>query len=89
MHYVPTTGEPAWGWNESLTRPTLSPSISIKSGHYAAAWNPGDACWCTYKEDVGFKCYICHSNIVDGRIIFAADCTHALVGHTVDLPDLD
>lgn len=30
---------------------------------------------------------ICHSYVRDGRIQFLGDCTHALAGQTVDLPD--
>lgn len=29
----------------------------------------------------------CHSFVTDGRIQFLGDSTHALAGHTVDLPD--
>lgn len=29
----------------------------------------------------------CHSFITDGRIQFLDDCTHALKGQTVDIPD--
>lgn len=29
----------------------------------------------------------CHSFVTDGRIQFLSDCTHALAGQTVDLPD--
>lgn len=32
------------------------------------------------------KC--CHSFVTDGRIRFLGDCTHALAGQTVDLPDV-
>lgn len=31
----------------------------------------------------------CHSFIKDGRIQFLGDCTHALNGQTVDIPDWD
>jgi len=31
---------------------------------------------------------VCHSYVTDGRIQFLADCTHALAGLTVDLPEL-
>jgi hypothetical protein len=31
---------------------------------------------------------ICHSVITDGLIQFCGDCTHALVGKTVELPDI-
>src|SRR5688572_7160529 len=32
---------------------------------------------------------ICHSFIREGQIEFLSDCTHALAGQTVPLPDLD
>jgi hypothetical protein len=30
---------------------------------------------------------ICHSYVTDGRMQMLADCTHALAGQTVDLPE--
>lgn len=32
--------------------------------------------------------YVCHSFVRDGKIQFLGDCTHALKGQTVDLPEL-
>ncbi len=32
--------------------------------------------------------HVCHSFIRNGRIEFLADCTHALAGQTVDLPEI-
>lgn len=32
---------------------------------------------------------ICHSFVREGRIEFLADCTHALAGQTVDLPETE
>ncbi|CCH54500.1 hypothetical protein BN8_03676 [Fibrisoma limi BUZ 3] len=32
---------------------------------------------------------VCHSFITDGKIQFLSDCTHALAGQTVELPDMD
>jgi hypothetical protein len=32
---------------------------------------------------------VCHSFITDGRIEFLPDCTHALAGQTVDLPEIE
>lgn len=32
---------------------------------------------------------VCHSFVRDGRIQFLGDCTHALAGQTVDLPEID
>lgn len=31
----------------------------------------------------------CHSFVRDGRIEFLGDCTHAMAGQTVDLPEVD
>lgn len=75
-----------WGWNGAVERPTITPSIDVKAGHYASQWREGDACWCG--KDYGFSCYRCHSTITDGRITFHPDSTHALSGQTVDLPDV-
>lgn len=32
---------------------------------------------------------VCHSFITDGKIQFLADCTHALAGQTVELPEIE
>lgn len=32
---------------------------------------------------------VCHSFVREGRIEFLNDCTHALAGQTVDLPDIE
>lgn len=88
-HVVPCN--PGWSWNQSVDRPTLHPSLSVASGHYASSWKPGDRCWCTYAAGGNaspFKCGRCHSIVTDGRIFFCADSTHALAGQTVDLPDV-
>lgn len=85
-------GPPCWGWNGSLERPTLSPSILAKSGHFASGHRPGeDGCWCDYNREhpeapVSFACYFCHSFVEGGRIRFLPDCSHSLAGQTVELP---
>ncbi len=86
MHAVPT-GDGRWSWNGDRRRPTLSPSILVRSGHYVDGWKPGDECWCG--KDYGFECYLCHSFVRDGRIVFLGDCSHALAGKTVDLPEVE
>jgi hypothetical protein len=86
-HVVPVPPHPrAWTFNGSIDKPTLSPSILVRSGHHAPHWKPGDNCWCG--KDYGFSCYVCHSFVRDGRIEFCADSTHALAGKTVDLADI-
>lgn len=66
--YVGGAGHPVWSFNESLERPTVSPSVLV-------TWTEFDVP------------KVCHSFINDGRIQFLGDCTHALAGQTVDLPE--
>lgn len=93
FHHVSLVqGDPAsWHWNGSVDKPTLSPSVLVRSGHHIP--NHGDECWCTYEKRYGkeppFKCYVCHSFVREGQIEFLSDCTHALAGKTVDLPSLE
>lgn len=81
---------PRWGYNGNPDAPTFTPSVLLKVGHYCQG-QEGKDCWCTYEERIGqpapFKCAICHSFVTDGRIQFLGDCTHALAGQTVELPN--
>ena len=81
---------PRWTWNGDAVKPTFQPSVLVQSGHYI----PGHIgeCWCSYyranpDKKPEFKCSVCHSFVVDGKIQFLSDCTHALAGQTVDLPE--
>ncbi|MGB3290916.1 MAG: DUF6527 family protein [Burkholderiaceae bacterium] len=69
---------PRWDYNGNPEKPTFTPSVKVT---YPA--NP-DA-------DDDFKEWrterVCHSFVRDGRIQFLGDCTHALAGQTVDLPE--
>jgi hypothetical protein len=89
--YVGSGSGPRWGYNDNPERPTFTPSVLVKSGHYISTHKPGDPCWCDYEARFGrpspFKCSICHSFVTDGKIQFLPDCTHELAGKTVDLPD--
>ena len=79
---------PRWGFNDDYDRPTFSPSVLVKTGHYCAGQD-GKDCWCTYEarrdKPAPFKCSVCHSFVRDGQIEFLGDCTHALAGRTVPL----
>lgn len=96
-HTVPVAGEtmPRWEWNGDLQRPTLSPSLLIRIGHFIPEHRKGagEGCWCSYNAEnpdspAPFKCVICHSFVRDGRIEFLSDCTHELTGQTVELPEI-
>ncbi len=80
----------AWGYNGNPERPTFTPSVLVRSGHYAMGGTPGE-CWCDFEarfnRKADFECTVCHSFVTDGRIQFLGDCTHALAGQTVDLPE--
>ncbi len=97
-HDVPIKPAPnGWDFNGDAERPTLSPSILRRSGHYAPRAKPDGHCWCTYNAEqekkgeppAPFKCTICHSFVRDGKIQFLSDCTHELAGQTVELPEVD
>ena len=88
-HHMVNSG---WSLTGGVDKPTLTPSVLIRSGHYASAYVAGEPCWCTFNAaEPGralFTCYLCHLFVVDGKIQFLRDCTHALAGQTVDMLDV-
>jgi hypothetical protein len=81
-----------WNWNGDYERPTITPSILVRTGHYIPKHQ--GSCWCTYNAEhpddlYPYECFLCHSFVTDGRIQFLGDCTHVLAGQTVELPDID
>lgn len=91
---APNLGRPVWTFvNNDVERPTFVASMLVKSGCQASGHKKGDDCWCTYEKRYGepapFSCCRCHSHVKDGKIQFLSDCTHALKGTTVELPDWD
>jgi hypothetical protein len=82
---------PCWGFNGNFDKPTFTPSILIRSGHYIPEL-ANQPCWCTYNkehpnEKAPFECSVCHSFVTDGNIQFLSDCTHDLKGQTVALEE--
>lgn len=71
---------PRWGFNGDMEQPAFSPSIlSRQSGAVVDGVRSPD--------------FVCHSFIgcngaQPGQIIFLGDCTHALAGKVVDLPEI-
>jgi hypothetical protein len=86
------SSRPCWTWNGDAEKPTFTPSVLVTSGHYMHGDTPGN-CYCDVKqripdwEDNGWKCIRCHSFVTDGQIQFLSDCSHAMAGQTVPLPD--
>jgi len=85
-------GRPCWGFNGDFEKPTFTPSLLVRRGHFVPGHDNGK-CWCHYKEqhgeDAPFSCGVCHSFIRNGEIQFLTDCTHKLAGKTVPLEDID
>jgi Family of unknown function (DUF6527) len=66
-----------WTFNGDVERPTFTPSMNIISnprGHKNHQPNQSTE--------------VCHYFLRDGTIQYLGDCTHALRGQTVPLPDL-
>ncbi len=89
-HVVRVKGASPWAWNGSADKPTFAPSIRTTSGHFSPGFS--GSCWCTFNAEhpddpTSFKCFSCHSYVTDGKIAFLADCSHALAGKTVEIPD--
>ena len=63
-----------WTFDGNVEMPTFNPSILV-TYNGAGADQPGE------------PPSRCHSFVKGGRIEFLTDCTHALAGKTVDLPD--
>ena len=83
----------AWQFNNDYEKPTFSPSVLVRTGHYSPE-HKSDQCWCTYnithKDDPApYRCAICHSFVKEGKIQFLSDCSHSLADQTVDLPEFD
>ena len=96
--WITTTNEKTgarWTWNGSKDKPTFGPSILVTGTEMTAAG------WADYEawRAAGFpdrqgkafdsKEWRCHSHVIDGRIHFCPDCTHALAGQIVDMLDVD
>lgn len=69
----------SWQFNGDWAKPTFSPSY--------LTWNdPDPRAREGSKYQTGWRC---HSFIRDGQIEFLPDCTHALAGQTVPIPEWD
>ena len=80
---------PSWSFNGDVECPTFQPSILVAgkqverddAGKWTGGWVRGED-----GEPLDMRC---HSYVTDGQIQFLGDCTHALAGQTVPLPDME
>jgi hypothetical protein len=75
---------PRWGYNGNPDAPTFTPSILVR-GTMPLTDEQREKIMAG--ESFNPIPFVCHSFVTDGRIQFLSDCTHALAGQTVDLPD--
>lgn len=79
---------PVWNFNDSYTKPTLKPSILVRSTSIPQPIpedEDGNIITGNDGRIKGAKDEICHSFVTDGMIQFLNDCTHELKGNTVPL----
>lgn len=70
-----------WEFNGDFEKPTFAPS-------YLTWLDPNPKANPKYDRDRKFRDgFRCHSFIKQGNIEFLSDCTHALAGQTVALPE--
>lgn len=78
-HHVFYTEKPAhntgarWTWDGNVEQPTFNPSMVVS---------------CDGIPNEGWPAERCHYFLHGGQIQFLGDCTHALKGRTVPLPEL-
>jgi hypothetical protein len=83
-----------WSLDGNMERPTFSPSMLVRGTMYPSGsqWpNEDEHKRLMSGEDMRsqMKPYVCHSFVRDGKIQYLNDCTHALKGQTIDLPEHD
>lgn len=73
-HFIPKDGR--WTFNGNQFKPTFTPSVNESCNAPGPKQHPR----------IPYSC--CHYIITDGMIQFCTDCTHALAGQSLELPDV-
>lgn len=85
LHYYET---PRWTFNGNYEKPSFTPSLLLKSGHYCNGQkHPPNCPYCNLAKEKGTEtfCSVCHLFVTDGMIKFQSDCTHELKDKKVPL----
>ena len=80
-----------WTFNGNMDKPTFSPSMLIISVDCPNPLEHDENGKLVLGPDgrvKGAKDRVCHSFVRDGMIQFLSDCTHGLVGQTVEIPEI-
>lgn len=83
---------PRWGWNGNTEKPTFTPSILVRGRDLTPTGQAAYDAWyeagCSRPApEFESADTICHSFVTDGQIQFLGDCTHAMTGQTVPIPE--
>jgi hypothetical protein len=73
---------PRWTYDGNAEAPTFEPSVLVSG--FIPSDKPEE-----FDDASRDQPFVCHSFVRAGTIQFLSDCTHALAGTTVDLPDFD
>lgn len=83
MHCIPDT----WSFDGQLNIPTFNPSVKITGKQTVVVNGKWTGEW--VRDAAGKPLdYCCHYFLRAGQLLFQGDCTHALKGQTVALPEL-
>ena len=85
MHVVSVSGPHAWSWDGNVMAPTLSPSILVTG---IERITDDEHARIMAGEKIKPRPLRCHSFLRGGVIDYLGDCSHALAGQKVPLPDL-
>mgnify|MGYP001051890035 FL=1 len=84
VHVKRAPGEegPVWTWNNDIHNPTIQPSVRVSG---TRPLTEDEYQRVIRGEKVETVDTTCHFHIIDGKIAFCGDCTHALNGKTIDM----
>ena len=80
----PNRQGPIWGYNGNPDAPTFTPSILVRG---TARLTNEEHATIMAGEKIEPRKFVCHSLVTDGQIQFLGDCTHALAGQTLPIPN--
>lgn len=81
LHYIPTAPD-TWAFNNDYDKPTFSPSIKVEG---VEPLTDAECEKVLQGVLIPPRSFTCHSYVREGIVQFLSDCSHSLVGTTVNL----